>query len=67
LSQSQCHKGFEDEAAIRSFVTYYSDFNMNLYTHIALELYLKKLIENRLDRVYEIGKQFRNKGVVLKH
>lgn len=54
-------------AAARPFVTHHNDLDMKLYMRIAPELFLKQLIVGGLERVYEIGKQFRNEGIDLTH
>jgi lysyl-tRNA synthetase class 2 len=49
------------------FVTHSNELDTDLYLRIATELYLKRLIVGGLERVYEIGKDFRNEGVSYKH
>ena len=49
------------------FVTHYNFLERDYYLRIATELYLKRLIVGGLDRVYEIGKDFRNEGISYKH
>lgn len=54
-------------AAARPFVTHHNALDMDLYMRIAPELYLKRLVVGGLERVYEIGRVFRNEGVSTKH
>lgn len=54
-------------AAARPFVTHLNVFDQPLYLRISDELYLKRLVVGGLDRVYEIGRDFRNEGVSRKH
>jgi lysyl-tRNA synthetase class 2 len=54
-------------AAARPFVTHHNQLDRDFYLRIATELYLKRLIIGGLERVYEIGKNFRNEGVSYKH
>jgi len=54
-------------AFARPFVTHHNELDADLYLRIATELYLKRLIVGGLERVYEIGKDFRNEGVSFKH
>jgi lysyl-tRNA synthetase class 2 len=52
--------------AARPFTTHYNEYEREFYLRIATELYLKRLIVGGLERVYEIGKDFRNEGVSFK-
>ncbi|HSO98094.1 MAG TPA: lysine--tRNA ligase, partial [Solirubrobacteraceae bacterium] len=54
-------------AAARPFTTYHNALDRELYLRIATELYLKRLIVGGLERVYELGKDFRNEGLSPKH
>ena len=54
-------------ASARPFVTHHNALNIDMYMRIALELYLKRLIIGGFDRVYEIGRVFRNEGMDPRH
>ena len=54
-------------AAAKPFVTHHNQLKQDLYLRISFELYLKRLLVGMLDRVYEIGRDFRNEGVSFKH
>jgi len=54
-------------AMARPFITHHHALDRDLYLRIALELYLKRLIVGGIDRVFEIGRVFRNEGISTKH
>ena len=54
-------------AAARPFITHHNTLDIDMYLRIATELHLKRLIVGGLDRVYEIGRTFRNEGMSVKH
>lgn len=54
-------------AAARPFITHHNQLDQDLYLRISFELYLKRLMVGGFERVYEIGRDFRNEGVSFKH
>ncbi len=54
-------------AAARPFVTHHNALDMDLYMRIAIELHLKRLIVGGFEKVYEIGRVFRNEGISTRH
>ena len=54
-------------AAARPFVTHHNSLDIDMYLRIATELYLKRLIVGGFEKVYDMGKNFRNEGIDYKH
>ena len=54
-------------AAARPFVTHHNALEIDLYLRIALELHLKRLLVGGLERIYEIGRVFRNEDISRRH
>ncbi len=54
-------------AAARPFITHHNQLDQDLYLRISFELYLKRLLVGGYEKVYEIGRDFRNEGVSFKH
>jgi lysyl-tRNA synthetase class 2 len=54
-------------AAARPFVTHHNTLDLDLYLRIALELHLKRLLVGGMERVFELGRVFRNEGISRKH
>ncbi|WP_145087728.1 lysine--tRNA ligase [Anatilimnocola aggregata] len=54
-------------AAARPFITHHNTLDMQLYLRIALELHLKRLLVGGMERVYELGRVYRNEGISPKH
>lgn len=54
-------------AAARPFITHHNTLDMEMYLRIETELYLKRLVVGGMDRVYEVGRIFRNEGMDTKH
>ncbi|MDR1702884.1 MAG: lysine--tRNA ligase, partial [Sporomusaceae bacterium] len=54
-------------AAAKPFITHHNTLDMKLYLRIAPELYLKRLIVGGLEKVFEVGRVFRNEGISIKH
>ncbi|MCA0972690.1 lysine--tRNA ligase [Halobacillus litoralis] len=59
--------GIPGGASARPFITHHNALDMQLYMRIAIELHLKRLIVGGLEKVYEIGRVFRNEGVSTRH
>src|SRR5699024_4636622 len=54
-------------ASARPFITHHNALDMELYMRIALELHLKRLVIGGMEKVYEIGRVFRNEGIDTTH
>ncbi len=54
-------------ASARPFITHHNTLDIDMYLRIATELHLKRLIVGGMEKVYEIGRQFRNEGMDIKH
>lgn len=54
-------------ANARPFITHHNTLDMDMYLRVANELYLKRLIVGGFDKVYEMGRMFRNEGISIKH
>jgi lysyl-tRNA synthetase class 2 len=54
-------------AAARPFITHHNELDQDLYLRVSFELYLKRLLVGNLEKVYELGRDFRNEGVSYKH
>ena len=65
--ETPCLNTIPGGAAARPFITHHNALDIDMYLRIATELHLKRLIVGGLERVYEIGRIFRNEGMDTKH
>lgn len=65
--ETPCMSTVAGGAAARPFVTHHNALNVDMYLRIATELHLKRCIVGGLEKVYEIGRLFRNEGIDTKH
>ncbi len=65
--ETPCMSSLAGGAAARPFITHHNALNTTMYLRIATELHLKRCIVGGLDKVYEIGRIFRNEGIDTKH
>ena len=65
--ETQCLNTIPGGAAARPFITHHNALDIDMYLRIATELHLKRLIVGGLERVYEIGRIFRNEGMDTRH
>lgn len=65
--ETPCLQPIYGGAAARPFETHHNQLHQDLFLRISFELYLKRLLVGMYERVYEIGRDFRNEGVSLKH
>lgn len=63
----QCLQQLQQVILTRPFITHHNTLDLQMYLRIAPELNLKRLIVGGFDRVFEIGKNFRNEGMDIKH
>ena len=65
--ETPCLNTIPGGAAARPFITHHNALDIDMYLRIATELHLKRLIVGGLERVYEIGRIFRNEGMDTRH
>jgi len=65
--ETPCLQAIAGGAAARPFITHHNALDIDLYLRIALELHLKRLLVGGIEKVYEIGRVFRNEGISPRH